>query len=258
MDASVSTSFPWASGEYGLSGCHVLAFLPQLLASKCLDRNWKWIAAVQHLQGEDQILNPKLSSFPGKLQCSEEVLSATKLCHTPFLLVIVVSSLQSNYFSKLGYLVPCQRHFLWVNKSGFQNCVLASLIFIDIILFTSLLPFRGFLLSCNFHVQKVHRSSWLWCWRPTNLVYLYLCSLIVCQLKFTEQLLCARQRARHFICVSLIDPHCNLWGRWCYNARFLDEKLSYSEVIILFQGLTAIKWWTQHLSPGYPSPQVVL
>ena len=48
-------------GEYGLSGCHVLAFLPLLLTTNCLDRNWKWIAAVQHLHGEDQILNPELS-----------------------------------------------------------------------------------------------------------------------------------------------------------------------------------------------------
>lgn len=30
-------------------------------------------AAVQHLHGEDQILNPELSSFPGKQKCNEEV-----------------------------------------------------------------------------------------------------------------------------------------------------------------------------------------
>lgn len=122
-------------GEYGLSGCHVLAFLPLLLTTNCLDRNWKWIAAVQHLHGEDQILNPELSSFPGKQKCNEEVRSAVILCYPLFLLVIVVSSLQLNYFSILGYLIHCQRHFLWINKSGFQKCVLANRILIGLMPF---------------------------------------------------------------------------------------------------------------------------
>lgn len=121
-------------GEYGLSGCLILAFLPLLLTTNCLDRNWKWIAAVQHLHGEDQILNSELSSFPGKQQCKEEVLSAMTLRYPLFLLVIV-SSLQLNYFSILGYLIHCQRHFLWITISGFQKCVLANRIFIGLLLF---------------------------------------------------------------------------------------------------------------------------
>lgn len=94
----------------------------------------------------------------GNTLCDEEVHSAMMLS-SPSCTV----GLQLNYFSKLGYVICCQRHSLWVNKLGFWNCLLTSLIFPDIIPSSSLIPFLGCLLISIFHVQKVHSSSLPWC-----------------------------------------------------------------------------------------------
>lgn len=144
--------------------------------NSCLDRNWKWIAAVQHLHGEDQILNPELSSFPGKteVQC-EEVRSAVILCCPLFLLVIVVSSLQLNYFSILGYLILPERHFLWINKSGFQKCVFVSILI-------GLMPFWFLSLAiCSHAVFMFKRFTEAPSFGQSRdkVIYLYLPSLIV-------------------------------------------------------------------------------
>lgn len=149
----MTLTLPWPPGDYGLSQSCILAFLPQLLASNFLDRNWKSIAADPRLCGGGQILHPKLSSSLGK-QCAMGTCSLLwRWSHLLFLLVIFVSSPQP--ISPDWVTRSPSRHNLWVNKSGFQNCIFTNLIFIDIMLSSSLIPFLGCLLACICHIPKL-------------------------------------------------------------------------------------------------------
>lgn len=149
------------SREYGLSQCHFLAFLPQLLASNFFDRIYRWIAAVGHLCGGDQTLLPGSSSSRGKRVVQwERALNVALI--SPSFPFSHFSFQSAVYFSKMSYLIPFQRHFLWVYKSGFHNCILTSLIFLTYtFLFSDSL---AWLSTCmRLWCSKVHSSSWLWC-----------------------------------------------------------------------------------------------
>lgn len=105
------------------------------------------------LCGGGQILHPKLSSSLGK-QCAAGKCSLSwRWSHLLFLLVIFVSSPQP--ISPDWVTRSPSRHHLWVNKSGFQNCIFTNLISIDIMLSSSLIPFLGCLLACICHIQKL-------------------------------------------------------------------------------------------------------
>lgn len=160
---SLSTLFPYPPNEYGISHRHILEFLPKLLSSNFLDRNWKWTAAVQLLHGREQIVNPPLSSSQGRTCSVTRKYSWLQCWFCPhFLWVIFVSSLQYNYFFQLSYLIVCQSHFLWVKKSDIQSWILTYLIFILIIPFIIFISILGWQITCGFYFSKFQSELFWW------------------------------------------------------------------------------------------------